>query len=665
MKNIKFAFIALSAAALLSGCNNFLTVESPSQFDTNWVFSNENDALKVLLGAYEEFDQDPFSSRMANVWAQNTDVECIAPAASPDGSRRDVWSLQAGLLETFGDVKKAWDSNYLAIDRANQVIEGLEGTENASLQLIQAEAYTLRAYRYWMLCCMWGDVPYFQKSAKAGMELDLPKTDKNVIFTKELQALVDHEKYLKFSDVAPAGIERMNRDFCLGLIARIALFRAGYGMTADGTMKRADDYLDVHGEDLTVTYSIGGSSKTASTSADYFQMAKDYCQYLISLKDRPLVADYENMFHRQCELYTNPGEEVLFEVAHVSGNGGDVGWCIGQTYNGPKGSTTIQVNLSPAYYLSFDDEDIRRDATCTLVKWTGNYQEIMSPTAICVGKWSRAYFNFEPGESSSKGTGVNWTLMRYSDVLLMLAEAENELNGPTDLAKSMLKRVRQRAFPASARTEKVEAYVNSLSDKDEFRKAIVDERAWEFGGEALRKYDLVRWNIYDDKIKETVDFLIKLGRASVDNLVAAEPELEPYTKYAKKLYYTRENGVIKFLNTKYEPAPADIPESIISSSSAEWTALDWNGAYASTNFAAAFREAVKEKIDGVETETGEYNPATYIQYCYRGYYKWTGGSYGFVEAMPEVPYLIPIGGETVANSEYLNNKGYGHVTSAN
>lgn len=659
MKITKYIAIALAGATLLTGCNNFLNVESPSQFDTNWVFSNENDALKVLLGAYEEFDQDPFTSRQANVWAQNTDVECCAPSAAPDGSRRDVWSLQGALLANFGDVKKAWDSNYLAIDRANQVIEGLEGKEDEGLKLIQAEAYTLRAYRYWMLCNTWGDVPYFAEAAKAGMELDLPKTDKNIIFSKEIQALVDHEKNLKFSDVAPAGIERMNRDFCLGLIARLALFRAGYGMTADGTMKRADDYLDVHSEDLTVTYTLNGTTKSASTSADYYQLAKDYCQYLIAQKDRPLVADFAQLFRRQCELYTNPGEEVLYEVAHVAGNGGDVGWCNGQTYNGPKGSTTIQVNLSPAYYLSFDDDDVRRDATCTLVKWTGDYQEAMAPSAICVGKWSRAYFNFEPGESSSKGTGVNWTLMRYSDVLLMLAEAENELNGPTDLAKSMLKRVRQRAFPASAQAEKVDKYVASLSSKDAFFNAIVNERAWEFGGEALRKYDLARWNIYDKKIVETVDFLTKVGRATVSSLVAEEPELQDYAKYAAKLYYTRQGGVIKFLNSKYNLSEAETPEVTMSSSSSNWTGLDWNGEYASINFASAMTTAETEKVDGVETKTGRYFPATYIQYCYRGYLNYSEGI--FTPALPAVPYLIAIGAETVANSQYLNNNGYGHA----
>ena len=658
MKNIKLTVLALACVCITAGCDSFLNVESPSQFDTSYVFSNETDALKVLLGAYEEFDQDAFSSRMANVWAQNTDVECIAPGAAPDGSRRDVWSLQAGLLETFGDVKKAWDSNYLAIDRANQVIEGLSEKTEDGMKLLLAEAYTLRAYRYWMLCCIWGDVPYFAESAKAGMELDLPKTDKNIILSKELQALCDHEQYLKFSDTAPAGIERMNRDFCLGLIARLSLFRAGYGMTANGTMMKADEYLSVS-EDTKVTYTIKGTTKTASSCADYYQMAKDYCQYLIELKDRPLVADFADIFSRQCRFDTTPNEEVLYEVAHVEGNGGDVCWCNGQTVTGgSKGTTTIQVNLSPAYYLSFDDKDLRRDVTCTLVKYSDdNFQEIMAITAICPGKWSRMMMTSNPGAESSKGTGVNWPLMRYADVLLMLAEAENELNGPTDLAKSALKRVRSRAFAAADKAEKVEEYVNGLADKESFFNAIVDERAWEFGGEALRKYDLARWNIYGKKIIETKDLLTKIGRASVSELVAEDPSLEPYTKYARKLYYTREGGLIKFLNNKYELDPELVPETLITSSSANWSDADWNGGVAAQSFASAMVSAVTEKVNGVEVKTGEYVPATYIDYCYRGYTDPTG--------LGAVPYLIPIGAETVANSKVLTNEGYGHVRSAN
>ncbi len=661
MKINKYIVATLISAVTLTSCDDFLAVSSPSQFDTNYVFGNEDDALKVLLGAYVEFDQDPFSSRMASVWAQNTDVECIAPGDKPDGSRRDVWSLQGGLLESWGDIKKAWDSNYLAIDRANQVIEGIHQSSianNPNMKSMLGEAHCLRAYRYWMVCNSWGDVPYFEQAAKSGMELDLPKTDKNIIFSKEIQALVDHEEDMMFSDVAPAGIERMNRDFALGLIARLALFRAGYGMTADGTMKRAEDYLDVTSEDLTVTYTINGTEKKASTSAEYYQLAKDYCQKLIQLKGRELVGDYKNIFERQCQFVTTPNEEVLFEVAHVEGNGGDVAWCIGQAVTGgSKGKTTIQVNLNPAYYCSFDDKDKRRDVTCTIVKYTNdNYQEVDNITAIAVGKWSRMMLTSSPGADSSKGTGVNWTLMRYSDVLLMLAEAENELNGPTDLAKAQLKKVRARAFDAADRADKVDAYVDALTSKDDFFNAIVDERAWEFGGEALRKYDLVRWNIYGEKIIKNRDILTQMGRSSVEKF-QNEPGVQPYLKFARKLYYTRNKGIISFLNNKYALTPEEEPTETVKPEDLDKEANA--GKYATTNFTSAFIKELtaKNPETGEEEKTGEYEPAAYITNCWRGYTDVTGKG--------AVPYLLPIPAETIANSSVLNNDGYGHVKGAN
>ncbi len=644
----------------MTSCDDFLNVESPSQFDPNYVFSNENDALKMLLGAYKEFNEDPFSSRMANVWAQNTDVECIAPGDKPDGSRRDIWSLQGGLLENWSDIQKAWDSNYLAVDRCNQVIEGLAGKTEPGMRALLGEAHCLRAYRYWMLCCNWGDVPYFAQAAKAGMELDLPKTDKNIIFTKEIQALVDHEEDMPFSDVAPAGVERMNRDFALGLIARLAMYRAGYGMTADGTMKRADDYLDVTSEDLTVTYTIDGTEKKASTSRDYYQLAKDYCQKLIRLKGRELHADYKDIFKKQCEFVTTPNDEILYEIAHVEGNGGDVAWCIGQVVTGSsKGTTTIQVNLSPAYYCSFDDKDIRRDVTCTFVKHTAdNIQALDAITGIAVGKWSRMMMTSEPGSASSKGTGINWTLMRYAEVLLTLAEAENELNGPTDLAKDQLKKVRARAFAAEDKAEKVDAYVNALTTPDDFRNAVINERAWEFGGEALRKYDLVRWNVYGKKIVETKEMLTQMGRSSVDEF-GTEPGVQPYLTYARKLYYTKNKGMVSFLNTKYALPEEEVPADSEIVKAEDLDKAGNEGKYATHNFTSTLIKAitVKDPVTGEEVKTGEYEPANYIVNCYRGYTDATGES--------AVPYLLPIPAQKIANSTVLNNNGYGIVRGAN
>ncbi|WP_062127025.1 RagB/SusD family nutrient uptake outer membrane protein [Geofilum rubicundum] len=651
MKISKYILGIVCFATVFSSCEDYLEVEAPSSFDTDYVFSNTEDAKMMLMGAYQLFAEDTYTSRMSNVWMQNTDVEVMQPSANPDGSRRDVWSLQGGFLSGFNDIFKSWRDNYLVIDRANQIIEGIQASSLANdptMRMYLGEAYALRAYRYYLLINFFGDVPYFTEAAKAGMELDIPKTDKNIIYTGCIQDLVDIEGEMFFADEYSAGIERMNREFAMGMISRLALFRAGYGMTVDGTMKKADDYLDTSGdESLAVTYTaLDGSQRVARTSEDYYLLAREYAQKLVALKDRALNADFAKVFRNQCEWIAPVNDDVLFEVAFMAANGGDVGWCVGTTVrSSSKGSTTIQVNLSPAYYFSFDDADVRRDATVSKVEFVSDTEEqVSSITGLAVAKWNRLWLNSSPGASSSKGTGINWPLMRYSDVLLMLAEAENELNGPSALAKDALKRVRRRAFPAEAHASKVEAYVNNITSEEDFFNAVVDERAWELGGEGLRKFDLVRWNIYGQKIVETKETLNNMGKAA-HQLEMSNPEVAQYANLADYLYYQIDNGHITFLNTKYKPEL--VPELIVDVT--ELDAEGNEGAYARANWARNLFKKVTDENSGEEY----YEPADYTERCWRGYKDESGQS--------AVPYLLPISTQTIEASEFLTNEGYGHV----
>jgi len=655
MKMKKYSILIISITMMFSSCNDLLTVDSPSAFDANYVFSNSGDAKKMVLGVYAMFAQDSYTSRMSNAWMQNTDVETTAPGAAPDGSRRDIWSLQGGLLSGFGDVNTAWQHNYVAIDRANQCIEGIKKSpvaNTADMKMMLGECYCLRAYRYFLLCNFWGDVPYFRDAAKAGMALDIPKEDKNIIYSGMIQDLVNCEPDMYFADEFSDGIERMNREYALGMIARLSLFRAGYGVTVDGTMKRADDYLDVAKNDsLAVKYTIDGVAKVARTSADYYQLAKDYCQKLITLKDRPLNPNFASIFTNECTWNKPVDDDVLYEVAFGATNGGgDVGWCIGiPVTSSSKGTTTIQTGLTPSYYFSFDDKDTRRDATVSKIQYDGdNDQLTLGVTGLAIAKWNRLLLTSAPGASSSKGTGINWPLMRYSDILLMLSEAENQLNGPTQLAKDMLKRVRSRAFAAADNSSKVQHYVDSVGgSKLDFFNAIVDERAWEFGGECLRKFDLVRWNNYGTKIIQTRATLDNIGKASL-GIDLDKSEVAKYANYADVLYYQKKAGIIVFLNTKYKVDA--VPLNVVDATLVGTTGYE--NAYAALNFG----KSLYQKITATDG-TVSYASANYTTYCWRGYTDPTGIS--------AVPYLIALPSTTVSNSKYLNNNGYGLVTGSN
>ena len=706
LSNKYFAITVLGAMTLTS-CSDMLDVTSPSEKDAQTVYANEEDTKKALLGAYNLFGQDSYTSRMCGVYMQNTDVEASAPSAGvPSSDRRAVWSLQSSAITGFNDMTNMWNHNLQAIDRANQVIEGIDESsigKNAEMQQMKGEAICIKAYRYYLMCGFWGDVPLYETASKWGGVLDRPRSDKFVVYSSILQQLVDIEPHMKFSDANTGGIERMNRDFAIGMIARLALFRAGYAKTKDNQMKRADDYLDVNADSLSVTYTnLSGQQVTAHTHADYMMMAKDYCQKLISMKPRQLYTDFNKPFSNENSYICENNAEILYEIAFVESKGGDVGWSIGVT-NGSSsnGSTTNQVGLTPSYYLSFGDNDQRREVTCG--KWQ-HQSDIVYPTegtGMGIGKWDRYLATKSLGSSSSKGTGINYPLMRYSDILLMLAEAENDLNGPTALAKDALTQVRARAFNNSPTfAADVTDYVNRLSTKEAFFNAIVDERAWEFGGEGLRRFDLIRWNIYGQKIEQAMRTMLCWGISTNEELLAlpevqaAFPEAADYVKYADKLWWKRvgtsnTKSDLQWYSHKYRPEADDATmeangwmyQEVVGNSTyrCRWgtqlikrvTTYVYNGKeYASCT-------KTKDATTGITTYTlgtapnnatftvesgassgvtrnDSYEASDYATRLYRGY-----ANGALTKGDKNVPFLLPISVTTLNSSAVLSNDGYG------
>lgn len=571
--NFKNILITLSFLVVVSGCKDFLDPDSISTFDTNYVFSNVDDARKGVNAIYTSFMVDGFRSRLSNNMTGNTDIEHSSGWTS-SGDRYQIWDLNA--LESNGDLRQFWNAAYSAIRDANIAIEGINASEvlNASdvtasnmMYQLLGEAYTLRAYWYSMLVFYFGDVPNVREAPKAGNDFFLPKEDRNLILTQVIQDMIDIEEKMMWADQLPYGIEQVNREYTLGLIARIALQRGGYYLTPNLEMVREGDYLD------------------------YYQIARQYTSKLMTLKDRSLPRDFRQVFLNESKFIAPVNSEILFEVPFAIGNG-DVGWNIGITVQGGAtaahsyGSGNNYMAIPPSYYFSFDTSDIRRDVTVGFYRVNTDFQEefVSGPTNLSQGKWSRYFLDNPPGASSAKGTGINWPMLRYADVLLMFAEAENELNGPTMEAQEALKRVRRRAFPESDWSEKVDAYVGRVSaGKESFFEAIVDERAWEFGGEMIRKYELIRWNLYSEKVKETVETLKQMADAAFTGS-------GKYSDLPDYMYWKRnESGKFVILNPNRKvAAPPDdtwIQQSFLLSlhddalGYDQWITRDWANYY--------------------------------------------------------------------------------------
>src|SRR4029079_9989580 len=110
--------------------------------------------------------------------------------------------------------------------------------------------------------------------------------------------------------------------------------------------------------------------------------------------------------------------------------------------------------------------------------------------------------------------GISWQLLRYSDILLMFAEAENELNGPTAAAYNAVNMVRRRGYGVPINTPDVTIDIPAGLSKADFFKYLVRERALELGAEGIRKYDLIRWNLLGQGLKEANDNMALMGLRS-------------------------------------------------------------------------------------------------------------------------------------------------------
>ena len=162
------------------------------------------------------------------------------------------------------------------------------------------------------------------------------------------------------------------------------------------------------------------------------------------------------------------------------------------------------------------------------------------------GKWRRDW-HIPPVTGSVNYLDYNWPIIRPVDALLMYAEADNELNGPTTAAVNALKEVRTCGFGGNAARA---ALGLSTGTKTDMLNTIVNERLLEFGSEGIRKYDLLRWNLLDQKIAQT--------KANLNLLRAAAA---PYQNVLQYQFYRVMNGQVQWARSFYRSSPATTPTS--------------------------------------------------------------------------------------------------------
>jgi hypothetical protein len=481
------AFVVVIMAIVLTvGCKKYTEVDPVSQYSVAQAFSDVSNAFSAVIGAYDELQGDNgYGIRVSMYYPYDSDEGIVS--GNIDNGRRGIGRYQ--LLLTNAELTNPFRQLYRGLEKANLCIEQIpqmtqyaNGTEaeKKELKRLHGEALVLRAQFLFELIRNWGDVPAPMIPAYKQTELFVPQSDRDSTYDKIIADLATAVDLLPWrTDVARN--ERITKGAAKALRARIALFRGGYSLRQNGQMERRPDYLT------------------------YYQIAKKECEELMANRNQhTLNPNYENIWRNVTSFIYDPQYELIFEVGAGGGNGNSDSRM--GNYDGPNLSNASRygaggggIIMLPNYFYAFDSVDTRRDVTVThyAVATASNIKNQRRLGELNTGKYRRDWrVPLLPG--TVLNVGYNWCMIRFSDVLLMYAEAVNEINGsPTPEAIAAFEEVRKRAYRGNTGLIGVTPVT-----KAGFFDAIVNERFLEFGHEGIRKFDLLRWNLLTAKINE-------------------------------------------------------------------------------------------------------------------------------------------------------------------
>lgn len=535
--------------------DDFLDTPAQSTLEESVIFSTPGLAQSAIIGILEPMGQtNSYRGRFIPFYGFNTDTEWNFSSDQAGSSQGELMNYDTKPNNAqMNSGNNAWSQMYRGIELANLAIRGIREFGNPEpgneLGQLLGEALTYRAIYYADLMKAWGDVPA-RFEPLTSETLYLPKSNRDIIYKQLLADLEEAATLVPWPNETASTntVERVNKAFVKGFRARLAMVASGFQQYPDGIRRSNDPALSVQN-----MYTLA-----LNEANDVIQSGRAY-----------LEPSFETLWRKLNEDNTTAGGESLWEIPFAEGRG-RVLFSFAVRHRGvdqhtaqPRGG--IAGPVSTVFY-DFDEQDTRRDVTCVPYQY-GNpdvsgfaRQELVNLETWYFGKYRYEWMNRYV--TSTNDDGVNKIYMRYAEVLLIAAEAANQLQGP-GAAAPYLKEIRRRAFPSELHLEKVDNYVNSLTSAQEMFEAIVDEHMFEFTGEMERKQALIRWNKLGTNLVEAQTKLFNLRNRT------GEYADVPQTLYYR---YAEDNETLEIYglnrNENIDPGPEF--------SAFEWTFQDDN-----------------------------------------------------------------------------------------
>lgn len=502
-KIILKSIMLLWAVLLVCSCDSLLEEKAYDFVSPEELGDSESAASQFVTGTYNTLTANFFASG-SYLYLTNMDCDYASGASWAFGN------VGAGNPQAFWGMDHLWLGSYIIIHRANLGISRISGMVNLTPES-KANAIGqlsfLKAWAYFNLVRNFGPAPIFRQSISDGAALSQPRASVADIYAHIIELLEEGKKmYSKDDDKFVVG--HASSGAAKALLAKVYATMASGAMAGVPIVVRGGSPFT--SEPTPITYTAQKVAGYDFDPTEYYTLARDLAFEVIN--------EY-TLFDNYMDTWTvpnrNKGEHIWMAQAKSADE--DFGNSICQDYVGIfKEDGTLEGNwygMRDHWYLLFEPTDLRV-VDGVMHRWPGgvnsyNYypkwykskvenKEVYDSQGNAFDGteaykdekgWTLAKlmkFTFV-SDRRQKKSDFHFPLLRLPDIMLIYAEAVNELNGgPTEEAYKQVNRIRIRS----------KATPFSGMDKDEFRSAVLEERARELAYEADRRYDLFRWGIY-------------------------------------------------------------------------------------------------------------------------------------------------------------------------
>ncbi|HBE41762.1 MAG TPA: RagB/SusD family nutrient uptake outer membrane protein [Bacteroidales bacterium] len=444
MKRIKLFFALI---LVITGCSDsFLDLAPISNSSVQTFYTNEGDFTNAIYGAYSTLRSNgaysDYYQLVGELRSDNTEMGSTA------SDRFYFFNLQEFNDQVTNVINEnIWNKSYQGILRVNEILDRIDKltASEAFKGRITGEAKFLRAIFYFNLVRVFGDVPLVTSVLKTIEEAyEAGRTEKSEVYTQIINDLLDAENKLPLQVKGEEG--RATKGAASALLGKVYLTIRDF----NNAKIKLTDVINSNQYQLLTNY------------ADLWKIAnKNHKESIFDVQFKKSAGTGTGS--NFCERYT----PYLYPYLNYYSTGG--------------GFNIPTVDLIAAY----EPNDLRKDASLreSYVDKSGN---------TVTGLQGRFCIKFFDNPVQSQGSDDNWPVLRYADVLLMCAEALNEIafepNGPAFNYLNMI-RIRAGLPQKTAGNSNPALAINS---QQEFRLAIEQERRVELAFEGHRWFDLVR-----------------------------------------------------------------------------------------------------------------------------------------------------------------------------